>query len=205
MTSAAGAWCFPIACCTWICVRRSLAARGQGPSPFPSPPTCPGGAALTVLLRQPAGETVSLVDVDISQRGLTSPHPPTPPPPPRRSLSLLGTAPCLSRARPCVCPGARKLSVCPCCSPCPSRISCCCCWCRCFLGMGQEGRVVAEPCEVGREVLMSRCLLPTKTSLPPSLPSPAQAGSLPCLRLWKGGCGEDGTRSCSVEEAPLGA
>ncbi|MBN3283182.1 SOCS7 protein, partial [Polyodon spathula] len=35
------------------------------------------------------GETVSLVDVDISQRGLNSPHPPTPPPPPRRSLSLL--------------------------------------------------------------------------------------------------------------------
>ncbi|XP_060112164.1 suppressor of cytokine signaling 7 [Heteronotia binoei] len=35
------------------------------------------------------GETVSLVDVDISQHGLTSPHPPTPPPPPRRSLSLL--------------------------------------------------------------------------------------------------------------------
>ncbi|XP_074835272.1 suppressor of cytokine signaling 7 isoform X2 [Carettochelys insculpta] len=35
------------------------------------------------------GETVSLVDVEISQRGLTSPHPPTPPPPPRRSLSLL--------------------------------------------------------------------------------------------------------------------
>uniref|UniRef100_G1TA28 Suppressor of cytokine signaling 7 n=2 Tax=Oryctolagus cuniculus TaxID=9986 RepID=G1TA28_RABIT len=35
------------------------------------------------------GETVSLVDVDISQQGLTSPHPPTPPPPPRRSLSLL--------------------------------------------------------------------------------------------------------------------
>uniref|UniRef100_H0VJ92 Suppressor of cytokine signaling 7 n=1 Tax=Cavia porcellus TaxID=10141 RepID=H0VJ92_CAVPO len=34
-------------------------------------------------------ETVSLVDVDISQRGLSSPHPPTPPPPPRRSLSLL--------------------------------------------------------------------------------------------------------------------
>lgn len=64
---------------------------------------------------------------------------------------------------------------------------------------------MAEPCEVGREVLMSQCLLPTKTSLPPSLPSPAQAGSLPCLRLWKGGCGEDGTRSCSVEEAPLGA
>lgn len=37
-----------------------------------------------------AGETVSLVDVDISQRGRNSPHPPTPPPPPRRSLSLLG-------------------------------------------------------------------------------------------------------------------
>lgn len=35
------------------------------------------------------GETVSLVDVDISQRGLSSLHPPTPPPPPRRSLSLL--------------------------------------------------------------------------------------------------------------------
>ncbi len=36
------------------------------------------------------GETVSLVDVDISQRGRNSAHPPTPPPPPRRSLSLLG-------------------------------------------------------------------------------------------------------------------
>ncbi|XP_051681585.2 suppressor of cytokine signaling 7 isoform X2 [Oryctolagus cuniculus] len=39
------------------------------------------------------GETVSLVDVDISQQGLTSPHPPTPPPPPRRSLSLLDAFP----------------------------------------------------------------------------------------------------------------
>uniref|UniRef100_A0A3B3Z708 Suppressor of cytokine signaling 7 n=1 Tax=Periophthalmus magnuspinnatus TaxID=409849 RepID=A0A3B3Z708_9GOBI len=37
------------------------------------------------------GETVSLVDVDISRRGTNTPHPPTPPPPPRRSLSLLGT------------------------------------------------------------------------------------------------------------------
>ncbi|OCT62116.1 hypothetical protein XELAEV_18043200mg [Xenopus laevis] len=35
------------------------------------------------------GETVSLVDVDFSQRGSCSTHPPTPPPPPRRSLSLL--------------------------------------------------------------------------------------------------------------------
>ncbi|XP_057700608.1 suppressor of cytokine signaling 7 isoform X2 [Corythoichthys intestinalis] len=36
------------------------------------------------------GETVSLVDVDISRRGTANtPHPPTPPPPPRRSLSLL--------------------------------------------------------------------------------------------------------------------
>ncbi|KAM6957735.1 LOW QUALITY PROTEIN: uncharacterized protein FYW47_011834 [Aplochiton taeniatus] len=36
------------------------------------------------------GETVSLVDVDISRRGgASSLHPPTPPPPPRRSLSLL--------------------------------------------------------------------------------------------------------------------
>ncbi|XP_034043794.1 suppressor of cytokine signaling 7 [Thalassophryne amazonica] len=35
------------------------------------------------------GETVSLLDVDISQRGTNTPHPPTPPPPPRRSLSLL--------------------------------------------------------------------------------------------------------------------
>ncbi|XP_044155442.1 suppressor of cytokine signaling 7 [Bufo gargarizans] len=35
------------------------------------------------------GETVSLVDVDISHRGSCSTHPPTPPPPPRRSLSLL--------------------------------------------------------------------------------------------------------------------
>uniref|UniRef100_A0A3Q3X7K3 Suppressor of cytokine signaling 7 n=1 Tax=Mola mola TaxID=94237 RepID=A0A3Q3X7K3_MOLML len=36
-----------------------------------------------------SGETVSLVDVDISRRGANTPHPPTPPPPPRRSLSLL--------------------------------------------------------------------------------------------------------------------
>ncbi|XP_038837914.1 suppressor of cytokine signaling 7-like isoform X1 [Salvelinus namaycush] len=35
------------------------------------------------------GETVSLVDVDVSRRGVNSLHPPTPPPPPRRSLSLL--------------------------------------------------------------------------------------------------------------------
>nr|XP_019965172.1 PREDICTED: suppressor of cytokine signaling 7-like [Paralichthys olivaceus] len=35
------------------------------------------------------GETVSLVDVDISRRGGNCLHPPTPPPPPRRSLSLL--------------------------------------------------------------------------------------------------------------------
>uniref|UniRef100_A0A3B3U6D7 Suppressor of cytokine signaling 7 n=1 Tax=Poecilia latipinna TaxID=48699 RepID=A0A3B3U6D7_9TELE len=35
------------------------------------------------------GETVSLVDVDISRRGGSAQHPPTPPPPPRRSLSLL--------------------------------------------------------------------------------------------------------------------
>nr|XP_033774661.1 suppressor of cytokine signaling 7 isoform X2 [Geotrypetes seraphini] len=39
------------------------------------------------------GETVSLVDVDISQQGLASRHPPTPPPPPRRSLSLLDAFP----------------------------------------------------------------------------------------------------------------
>ncbi|GAA6102454.1 suppressor of cytokine signaling 7 isoform X1 [Tachysurus ichikawai] len=44
------------------------------------------GAAFTPVF---TGETVSLVDVDISQRGRNSPHPPTPPPPPRRSLSLL--------------------------------------------------------------------------------------------------------------------
>ncbi|XP_067869679.1 suppressor of cytokine signaling 7 isoform X2 [Heterodontus francisci] len=37
------------------------------------------------------GETVSLVDLDISCRGPPSPHPPTAPPPPRRSLSLLDT------------------------------------------------------------------------------------------------------------------
>ncbi|KAI5626623.1 suppressor of cytokine signaling 7 isoform X1, partial [Silurus asotus] len=44
------------------------------------------GAAFTPVF---TGETVSLLDVDISQRGRNSPHPPTPPPPPRRSLSLL--------------------------------------------------------------------------------------------------------------------
>lgn len=41
----------------------------------------------------PPGETVSLLDVDISRRGANTPHPPTPPPPPRRSLSLLGMKP----------------------------------------------------------------------------------------------------------------
>ncbi|XP_021095535.1 suppressor of cytokine signaling 7 isoform X2 [Heterocephalus glaber] len=45
------------------------------------------------------GETVSLVDVDISQRGLSSPHPPTPPPPPRRSLSLLDAFPRIAPIR----------------------------------------------------------------------------------------------------------
>ncbi|XP_006098965.3 suppressor of cytokine signaling 7 isoform X1 [Myotis lucifugus] len=45
------------------------------------------------------GETVSLVDVDISQRGLASPHPPTPPPPPRRSLSLLDAFPRIAPIR----------------------------------------------------------------------------------------------------------
>ncbi|XP_017333139.1 suppressor of cytokine signaling 7 isoform X2 [Ictalurus punctatus] len=44
------------------------------------------GTAFTPVF---TGETVSLVDVDISRRGRNSPHPPTPPPPPRRSLSLL--------------------------------------------------------------------------------------------------------------------
>ncbi|XP_078501730.1 suppressor of cytokine signaling 7 isoform X2 [Lissotriton helveticus] len=46
------------------------------------------------------GETVSLVDVDISQRGLSSLHPPTPPPPPRRSLSLLDAFPRVVPSRP---------------------------------------------------------------------------------------------------------
>ncbi|XP_029988466.1 suppressor of cytokine signaling 7 isoform X2 [Sphaeramia orbicularis] len=46
-------------------------------------------ASLSASLSAFAGETVSLVDVDISRRGTNTPHPPTPPPPPRRSLSLL--------------------------------------------------------------------------------------------------------------------
>ncbi|KAK7930096.1 hypothetical protein WMY93_006491 [Mugilogobius chulae] len=46
-------------------------------------------AALSASLAAFSGETVSLVDVDISRRGTHTPHPPTPPPPPRRSLSLL--------------------------------------------------------------------------------------------------------------------
>ncbi|XP_006806225.1 suppressor of cytokine signaling 7 [Neolamprologus brichardi] len=48
-------------------------------------------ASLSASLSTFTGETVSLVDVDISQRGANTPHPhpPTPPPPPRRSLSLL--------------------------------------------------------------------------------------------------------------------
>ncbi|XP_047433733.1 suppressor of cytokine signaling 7 isoform X2 [Mugil cephalus] len=48
-------------------------------------------ASLSASLSAFTGETVSLVDVDISQRGASTPHPPTPPPPPRRSLSLLDT------------------------------------------------------------------------------------------------------------------
>ncbi|XP_036066620.1 suppressor of cytokine signaling 7 isoform X2 [Oryzias melastigma] len=46
-------------------------------------------ASLSASLSAFTGETVSLVDVDISRRGTITPHPPTPPPPPRRSLSLL--------------------------------------------------------------------------------------------------------------------
>ncbi|XP_056264358.1 suppressor of cytokine signaling 7 isoform X2 [Pseudoliparis swirei] len=48
-------------------------------------------ASLVASLSAFTGETVSLVDVDISRRGANTPHPPTPPPPPRRSLSLLDT------------------------------------------------------------------------------------------------------------------
>ncbi|KAG7234931.1 hypothetical protein INR49_003571, partial [Caranx melampygus] len=44
--------------------------------------TCGGRPAAT---RSRTGETVSLVDVDISRRGGNSLHPPTPPPPPRRN------------------------------------------------------------------------------------------------------------------------
>ncbi|XP_074520543.1 suppressor of cytokine signaling 7 isoform X2 [Halichoeres trimaculatus] len=46
-------------------------------------------ASLSASFSAFTGETVSLVDVDISRRGANTPHPPTPPPPPRRSLSLL--------------------------------------------------------------------------------------------------------------------
>ncbi|XP_058497489.1 suppressor of cytokine signaling 7 isoform X1 [Solea solea] len=46
-------------------------------------------ASLSASLSAFTGETVSLMDVDISRRGANTPHPPTPPPPPRRSLSLL--------------------------------------------------------------------------------------------------------------------
>ncbi|XP_056405130.1 suppressor of cytokine signaling 7 isoform X2 [Hyla sarda] len=49
------------------------------------------------------GETVSLVDVDISHRGSCSTHPPTPPPPPRRSLSLLDPLPRVVPLRPPEC------------------------------------------------------------------------------------------------------
>uniref|UniRef100_A0A3Q3EN89 Suppressor of cytokine signaling 7 n=1 Tax=Labrus bergylta TaxID=56723 RepID=A0A3Q3EN89_9LABR len=60
--------------------------------------TSSGGSLLDVwgstcsTAEQDSSETVSLVDVDISRRGLNPLHPPTPPPPPRRSLSLLGTS-----------------------------------------------------------------------------------------------------------------
>nr|DBA22401.1 TPA: hypothetical protein GDO54_013430 [Pyxicephalus adspersus] len=49
------------------------------------------------------GETVSLVDVDISHHGSCSTHPPTPPPPPRRSLSLLEPLPQVVPLRPPEC------------------------------------------------------------------------------------------------------
>ncbi|XP_059812693.1 suppressor of cytokine signaling 7 [Hypanus sabinus] len=72
----------------------------QGPVDGTAPPEGPDtskprltrtqSAFTPVSLAPPfTGETVSLVDLDISRRGLPSPHPPTPPPPPRRSLSLL--------------------------------------------------------------------------------------------------------------------
>ncbi|CAL1602377.1 unnamed protein product [Knipowitschia caucasica] len=62
-------------------------------------------AALSASLAAFAGETVSLVDVDISRRGTNTPHPPTPPPPPRRSLSLLDA---FLRALPLSAPSAAE-------------------------------------------------------------------------------------------------
>uniref|UniRef100_A0A8C8FT71 Suppressor of cytokine signaling 7 n=1 Tax=Oncorhynchus tshawytscha TaxID=74940 RepID=A0A8C8FT71_ONCTS len=61
---------------------------GSGSTRSLTPPLC---FSLSVPGSLPPGETVSLVDVDISRRGVNSLQPPTPPPPPRRSLSLLGT------------------------------------------------------------------------------------------------------------------
>ncbi|XP_023256792.1 suppressor of cytokine signaling 7-like [Seriola lalandi dorsalis] len=88
-----------------------LLEQGPGSSPAAGPGSSPAGAGtrihsccwtriqsscwtqLLVSSQQRRkvcpGETVSLVDVDISRRGGNSLHPPTPPPPPRRSLSLL--------------------------------------------------------------------------------------------------------------------
>ncbi|KAK1805777.1 hypothetical protein P4O66_012774 [Electrophorus voltai] len=66
-------------------------ASGGEQDPASQPGITRAQSALSAASFAPlfTGETVSLVDVDISQRGRTSPHPPTPPPPPRRSLSLL--------------------------------------------------------------------------------------------------------------------
>uniref|UniRef100_A0A8D0AXK5 Suppressor of cytokine signaling 7 n=1 Tax=Salvator merianae TaxID=96440 RepID=A0A8D0AXK5_SALMN len=68
---------------------------GREPDPSRKPRLMRTQSAFSPVAFGPlfTGETVSLVDVDISQRGLTSPHPPTPPPPPRRSLSLLDAFP----------------------------------------------------------------------------------------------------------------
>ncbi|XP_055512812.1 suppressor of cytokine signaling 7 [Leucoraja erinacea] len=72
--------------------RHSLQLHGPAEGPDISKPrlTRTQSAFTPVSLAPPfTGETVSLVDLDISRREPPSPHPPTPPAPPRRSLSLL--------------------------------------------------------------------------------------------------------------------
>ncbi|XP_051894695.1 suppressor of cytokine signaling 7 isoform X2 [Pristis pectinata] len=87
------------------------AAPAEGPDTSKPRLTRTQSAFTPVSLAPPfTGETVSLVDLDISRRGPPSPHPPTPPPPPRRSLSLLDT---LQRNLPQIRPMTLQPQHCP--------------------------------------------------------------------------------------------
>ncbi|XP_069763123.1 suppressor of cytokine signaling 7 isoform X2 [Narcine bancroftii] len=99
-------------------------ALAEGPNTSKPRLTRTQSAFTPVSLAPPfTGETVSLVDLDISHRGPPSPQPPTPPPPPRRSLSLLDDIGGPQPPSYSVSPAAASLQSLPLPSPPPPHIS----------------------------------------------------------------------------------